>query len=88
MKKIFLRALLTMLLHGEQSQAQTVGQATATTGLEEIVVTAQRRAEKHSGVPLTVSAISASALNSIMRRLFRMSPTGRQAFRALDKRSD
>jgi iron complex outermembrane recepter protein len=66
MKKISLSGVLfAALSYGGHSQAQTVAQAAPTTGLEEIVVTAQRRAENTQDVPLTVSALSASTLNSV-----------------------
>jgi iron complex outermembrane recepter protein len=66
MKRIFVSGILVVMLtyHG-LAQSQTVAQTNPTTGLEEIVVTAQRRAENTQDVPLTVSAISASALSSI-----------------------
>ncbi len=66
MKRILVSGVVVVMLsHGGLARSQSVSQATPTTGLEEIVVTAQRRAENTQDVPLTVSAISASALNSI-----------------------
>src|SRR5882757_8782658 len=58
-------AVATLLSHGVLAQVESAAPPTPTLGLEEIVVTAQRRAENTQDVPLTVSAISADALSSI-----------------------
>jgi iron complex outermembrane recepter protein len=66
MKRILVSgAVVVMLSHSGLARSQSVAQATPSAGLEEIVVTAQRRAENTQDVPLTVSAISASTLNSV-----------------------
>jgi len=66
MKRIILSGVVAIILsHSWRADAQAAVEPTPVPGLEEIVVTAQRRAENTQYVPLTVSALSANALSSV-----------------------
>src|SRR5882757_234748 len=66
MKRIILSGVVAIILsHSWRADAQAAVEPTPVPGLEEIVVTAQRRAENTQYVPLTVAAISANALSSV-----------------------
>src|SRR5882672_10939800 len=66
MKRIILSGVVVITLtHSWRAEAQSAVEPTPAPSLQEIVVTAQRRAENTQYVPLTVSAISANALSSV-----------------------
>jgi iron complex outermembrane receptor protein len=55
---------VTIMATAGIAQAQETAPPSASSGLEEIVVTAQRRSEKMQDVPITVNAVTANALRS------------------------
>lgn len=66
MKRIILSGVVVIMLsHSWRADAQSAVELTPPPSLEEIVVTAQRRAENTQDVPLTVAAISSNDLNSV-----------------------